>query len=224
MKYTAFHYDMDGVLVDSEPVHVQSEKDTCDHFGLDVDYDAWGDMKGKTATVIFNELYNQHILKHGAYDIPPVDEIIKYKTKQFLKLVEDGAVEPIEGAVSLLYWTHEYGEGQSLVTSSNRKVASAILRQFGLYKYFDRVITGDDVRFGKPHPEPYVRSIRAMHTKPSRSLVFEDSKAGVRSALGARCSVMALTSSYHDEEVLNNLNATHVVNSWYEAPYIIEAA
>lgn len=224
MKYTAFHYDMDGVLVNSEPIHVQSEKDTCDHFGLDVDYDAWDEMKGKTATDIFEELYSRHISKHGAYDMPPVEELIKYKTDYFLKLVKDGAVEPIEGAINLLYWTREHGSRQALVTSSNSRVAHAILRQYGLRKYFDKVITSDDVYMGKPHPEPYIRSVRSMYTRPTESLVFEDSKAGVRSALGAHCAVMALTSSYHDEETFKNLNSTFVVSSWYEAPDIIEAA
>lgn len=225
MRYEAFHYDMDGVIVNSEPIHVESEKDTCRYYGLDIDYATWDGFKGRTAEDIFKYLHAQHVEKHGADEIPSVAELIAHKTNAFIGLVEDGAIQPIEGAMDLIKWTNRCADGkQSLVTSSNELVMKAILRQFALEKFFPVTVSGNDIRIGKPHPGPYLKALRKTEAKATKSLVFEDSKNGIRSALGARCAVMAITSSYHDSEDLSKVNPTYIVDRWCDAPAIIRAA
>lgn len=221
MKYESFHYDMDGVIVDSEPVHVMAEKDTCQHFGLDVDLDSWDDMKGKTAVDIFGELRTQHMTKHATLDVPSVEELVRYKTNNFVSLIEDGAVVPVDGALELLAWTRDHSAKQGLVTSSNRKVTGAIVRQFNLDRYFDTAVTGNDVRIGKPHPGPYLKSLRLLGANARTALAFEDSKNGLRSAVGAKMGSMAITSSYHDRSDFAKINPTYIVDSWSEALMII---
>lgn len=225
MKYEAFHYDMDGVIVNSEPLHVESEKNTCRHYGLGIDYDTWDGFKGRTAEDIFAYLHAQHVERYGGNDIPSVNELIRHKTAAFIELVRDGAIEPIDGAIDLIKWTSRQTDGkQSLVTSSNELVMKAILHQFALEKYFNVTVSGNDIRIGKPHPGPYLKALRKTEAKASQSLVFEDSKNGIRAALGARCAVMALTSSYHDREALSAVHPTYIVDSWYEAPAIIQTS
>lgn len=224
MKYETFHYDMDGVLVDSEPTHVAAERETCEHFGLDIDVATWDGMKGKTARDIFESLYWQHAEKHGLSETPSVDEMVRHKTNKFLKLIADGAILPVDGAEELLEWTKNHGTGQGLVTSSNRLVTTAILHRFDWRKLFDVVVTGNDVRIGKPHPGPYLKSLRLLDARRETALAFEDSKNGLRSAIAAKIGSMAITSSYHSRDDFSKLNPTYVVDSWYDAPRIIEAS
>lgn len=223
MKYKAFHYDMDGVLVNSEPLHVSAEMETCRRYGLDIDYDAWLGLKGRTAEDIFVHLYDEHVAKHGPADIPSVQHLIDHKTNEFINMIWDGRIEPIEGSHELVRWTRRHSEAQSLVTSSNHRIAQAILKYFNFQKSFDVQVTGDDVRIGKPHPGPYLKALRLTGAKASESLVFEDSKNGIRAALGARCAVMAITSSYHTREDLEKVNPTYIIDSFCEASALIKS-
>jgi HAD superfamily hydrolase (TIGR01509 family) len=236
MKYRAFHYDMDGVLVNSEPLHVEVEKETCQHYGLDIDFDGWNGFKGRTAEDIFSHLHLEHTLKHPDADIPTVEELIRHKTNKFIDKVFEGAIEPIDGATELVKWTRKNSEIQSLVTSSNYRVKDAIISYFDLQKHFDISVTADDIRIGKPHPGPYLKSLRLMEKmademkrakiRASESLVFEDSKAGIKSARKAGCAVMAITSAYHSREELALVDPTptYIVDSWREATAVISVA
>lgn len=222
MKYRAYHYDMDGVLANSEPLHEAVEKQTCLHYGLDVDMSTWEAFKGMTAEAIFGKLHAEHVMKHGDRDIPTVEELIAHKTDAFIDGVWDGAIDPIDGASDLVRWTHGRADAQTLVTSSSRRVQQAVLRYLNLDRFFDEIVTGDDVVSGKPNPEPYVKALGKVGARAEESLVFEDSKNGIRAALGAKCAVMALTSAYHSREQLAVVNPTFIVDNWFEAPRIIE--
>jgi beta-phosphoglucomutase-like phosphatase (HAD superfamily) len=236
MKYRAFHYDMDGVLVNSEPLHVAVEKETCQHFGLGIDLDGWDGFKGQTAEAIFSHLHLEHMNKYPDVDIPDVDELIRYKTTAFIERVFEGEIEPIDGAMELVKWTRKKAEMQSLVTSSNYRVKDAIISRFDLQKMFDVSITSHDIRIGKPHPGPYLKSLRDINRRmdemgrpkirASESLVFEDSKAGIKSARKAGCAVMAITSAYHSREELAAVDPspTYIVDGWHEAQDIILAS
>jgi len=213
---------MDGVLANSEPLHEEVEKETCLHYGLDIDMDAWSEFKGMTAEDIFRKLHRMHVLKHGDRDLPSVEELIAHKTNIFVDRVWDGAIDPIDGASDLVRWTYGHTDAQTLVTSSSRRVQQAVLRYLNLERFFDDVVTGNDVSLGKPHPEPYMKALARVGARAEESLVFEDSKNGIRSALGARCAVMAIVSPYHSRGELATVHPTYIVDNWFEVPRIIE--
>lgn len=213
MKYRAVHFDMDGVLANTEPLHVAAEQQTCRDFDFDIDPNQWGGFKGMTADDIFTHLLNTY----GDSQTLTVERLIDHKTNLFIEMSWDN-LEPIDGAIEFVKWARHNVDKMSLVTSSNRRVQSHIMGAFGIGKYFDKVITGDDIPkgMGKPNPEPYLRALQKTGASANRSLVVEDSKAGIRAGLGAKCAVLAVTTS-HSKEELREVAPTYIVDDFMQA-------
>ncbi len=167
---------MDGVIANTEPLHVAAEQQTCKDFDFAIDPDQWGGFKGQTAEAIFG-----HLLRYyGDPQAQTVEQLIDHKTELFLDLAR-GQLEPIDGALDFIAWSRGKFDTVALVTSSNRRVQQCIIGRFGLAHLFDAVVTGDDIENGKPHPEPYLRSLDLTSSDAQRSLVIEDSMSGIRS-------------------------------------------
>jgi beta-phosphoglucomutase-like phosphatase (HAD superfamily) len=86
---------------------------------------------------------------------------------------------------------------------------------FNLWPFFSTVITGQDIISGKPHPEPYLKTAEKLGVAPANALVIEDSLNGVRSGKAAGCPVIAITTSF-PRELLMELQADYVVDSFAE--------
>jgi beta-phosphoglucomutase-like phosphatase (HAD superfamily) len=86
---------------------------------------------------------------------------------------------------------------------------------FNLSPYFSTIITGEDVINGKPHPEPYLKTAEKLGVAPANALVIEESLNGVRSGKGAGCRVIAITTSFPRESLIE-IQADYVVDSFAE--------
>lgn len=205
------HWDMDGVIADTEPLHVQAEIDTCKANGFAIDESSWNGFKGQTAQAIFRHL----ITTHGNPEVHKVDELIAHKTDRFIELATAGLV-PIDGALTFMRWVRGRATTMNLVTSSNRRVQTHIVEAFDIGHMLDHVVTGDDIKNGKPHPEPYIRASQFAEADPSTVLVIEDSKSGITSALGAGCMVLAIATSHTPEELMG-ANPTFIATDYRDA-------
>ncbi|HYF96802.1 MAG TPA: HAD family phosphatase [Patescibacteria group bacterium] len=196
-KFEAIHFDMDGVIADTEPLHVMAEKQTCIDYGFDINPDDWTGFKGRTAQDIFSYL----ISTYGDPAKYTPEELINHKTTLFLDMAKT-RLEPIEGVVEFLNWARKAYTKMSLVTSSNKRVQSFIVDALGIGSLFDAVITGDDITEGKPSPQPYLKASKQLNITPNSSLVIEDSASGIQSGLTAGCAVLAVATSHTVEELL----------------------
>ena len=93
------------------------------------------------------------------------------------------------GAVELLTYANEKDVPCGLATSTGSSLTATKLELSGLDRHFSVIVTGDDVRRGKPNPEPFVTAARRLGQHPTRCWALEDSANGVRSALAAGCQV-----------------------------------
>lgn len=194
--FHAIHFDMDGVIADTEPFHAQAEMQTCAEYGFDVHPKEWNDFAGRTAVDIFTYLIN----KFGDPKIHSADKLIARKTEIFLGITED-KIQPIEGVMDFLKWARANHKKMTLVTSSNRRTQQHIVTRFDIEDYFDHIITGNDIKNGKPHPEPYQKAIKLSDIAGNKSIVIEDSKSGIKSALSAGCLVLGIATSHSPLEL-----------------------
>lgn len=195
--FNSVHFDMDGVIANTEPLHVAAEQQTCKNFNFSINPEQWGGFKGQTADAIFGYLLSTY----GNADTQTVGQLMDHKTQLFLDMASQH-LEPIDGALDFLQWTKDTFEIVTLVTSSNRRVQQCITKHFGIEYLFDNVVTGDDIVNGKPHPEPYLRSLEQTNTDAEHALVIEDSKSGIKSALAAKCCVLAIATSHPPNELI----------------------
>lgn len=215
-KYQAIHFDMDGVIADTEPFHVAAEQQTCVEYDFAIEPSQWGGFKGRTSKDIFTHLINTY----GDPQVHTPEQLIERKTDIFLESVS-GRLTPIDGVLGFLHWAREAHEYMSLVTSSNSRVQRFIVSTFEIEGLFDVVVTGDDITEGKPSPQPYQKAIDMLGAKASKSVVIEDSHSGIISGRTAGCDVLAIMTS-HSHAELTEARPTYIVPNYDEAQRQLE--
>lgn len=170
-------WDMDGTLIDSEPLWLEAEQAMLDRFGLQMGADTAERMVGSglwQAAAHFQQL-----------GVPlSADEIVA----DWARAVAEGMQREVPawrpGARELLVSLNEAGIPCALVTMSVRSLADAVVMKLP-QGAFTAVIAGDEVEHEKPHPDPYLRGAASLRVPIERCLAFEDSPTGLRSAHSA---------------------------------------
>ncbi len=170
-------FDMDGVLLDSEPLHLAAKLDILKEFGvtgIDVagyagigNIEFWTDMKRefgiqKDTLDLLNMQYS-HILSHVISD----------------------KVQPIEGAVELLETLNENDIETALASASHSQLVYPVIEELKLAGYFPIVVTGSDTSASKPDPGIYLLALERMSRAGKDGFAVEDTTNGIRSAAGA---------------------------------------
>jgi beta-phosphoglucomutase len=181
-------FDMDGVIVDSVPIHEEAERLTFRAFDIDVPTDAWRDFKGKTA----HDIMRIAVARYGSphHD---VQTLVAYRTDLVVEMLT-GRVQLIPGAAAFIQKARQAYRKLAITTSSKRRILNAILDTHDLERYFDVIVTGDDITRGKPDPEPYVATLHQLGADARQTLVIEDADNGVIAAKRAGCHVAGLMS------------------------------
>lgn len=185
MRLSAFDavlFDMDGTLVDTEPLWHRAEITLFGEHGLD-----WSVEQALTLTGWNMPAVAQFMQQRGV-DLP-ADQIIE----RLSGLVEDGlgSVPLHAPVVELLANARAVGLPTAMVTMSPRALADAVLAALPAGS-FDLTLAAEDVDRGKPDPEPYLRAAAALGVDPQRCLAIEDSRPGITSAIAAGCVVRSV--------------------------------
>ncbi|MBI1987601.1 MAG: HAD family phosphatase [Nitrospinae bacterium] len=187
-------FDMDGVIVDSMPFHFRAWHQAFASIGVEVSQEEIYLREGEKGEVTAREILEER-------KIPPREEerqeLVRRKREIFRQIVTH---ELFPGVRELLEELRSRGASLGLVTGTSRKEAERLLPE-GFLDQFDVVVTGDDVRQGKPHPEPYLKAVRELGLDPSQCVVIENSPNGIRSAKGAGLRCIALTTSLPREHL-----------------------
>jgi HAD superfamily hydrolase (TIGR01509 family) len=203
----AIIFDMDGVIVDSEPLHVQAEHAICEQYGIKAPWSEWDRFKGQTEQEMF-----AYIVQNFTDGTIAAHELIRTKYDLLLTLFSE-KLQPIPGAIPFIRWAKEHYRKLALTTSSERKLQKLIFDRYKLHPYFDVVITGDQIQHSKPHPEPYIKTITSLKLAANICVVIEDSVLGILAAKKAGCKVVGITTSFSEKKLLE-AGADVVVNNF----------
>lgn len=177
-------WDMDGTLVDTEPYWIRAEHElVAAHGGV------WTDEMAHQLVGKALEDSARMIIDATGIDLSPI-EIINRLLDRVIEQVEE-AVPWRPGAPELLAELGALGVPNVLVTMSWRNLAEAVLRNLPEAS-FGGLVTGDSVRHGKPHPEPYLTAAAGLGLEPGACIAIEDSPTGVRSATTAGVPTIAV--------------------------------
>jgi HAD superfamily hydrolase (TIGR01509 family) len=177
-------FDMDGLLVDSEPLWFESEADVMARLG-----GTWTrqDQEHLLGSALDRSV--RYFLERAT--VPArADQVGEWLVAGVIHRVHDRGVTVMPGAAALVAEVAASGLPYALVTSSQRRFVDAVLSRTGMR--FPVVVTGNDVRASKPSPEPYLLAARRLGADPGRCLVLEDSPTGVAAAEAAGCFVVAV--------------------------------
>jgi HAD superfamily hydrolase (TIGR01509 family) len=177
-------FDMDGLLVDTEPLWFETEAEVMARLGapwtkLDQEQLLGGSMDNTVG----------YLLARATRPAPPAD-VARWMTEGMLRRVAEGRVMVRPGARELLAEVAAAGVPHALVTGSQRPFTEAVLASTGFR--FPVTVTGDDVTRTKPDPEPYLLAAKLLDADPEQCVALEDSPNGVASATAAGCHVVAV--------------------------------
>ncbi|MFY0405389.1 HAD family hydrolase [Solicola sp. PLA-1-18] len=178
-------WDLDGTIVDTEPIWIAAEFDLARRHGAE-----WSD--DDAMQLVGNDLLEsgRYIKKRMDLDLEP-EEIVADLIAAVLRHMESGDLQWRPGALELLAQLRSAGVLLGLVTMSWRSIVESLLPHLP-EDVFDVVMTGDEVSAGKPDPEPYLAAARALGVDPRDCVAVEDSPTGARSAQAAGCHVLAV--------------------------------
>lgn len=178
-------FDMDGVIVDSEPIYNQLFKYWLRDYDIEPDDDFYEKVMGGTWQVVFEEVNRRYDLK-----VDPSEQFSALNKKIIDRIVGEGIplMEGAADAIEKLQGKYEL----ALVSSSAGEVVERMLKHHGVYDFFSHVTTFGDFIYPKPHPQPYAITMAAMGVAPEECIVIEDSLNGTKAGLAAGAFVYGM--------------------------------
>ena len=189
-------FDMDGVLIDSGAHHRSAWRALLDELGaLPAEPEFWRLTIGRPAEEAVPLLLGRQVASTEAR------RLALRKRDLYATFAARGLLS-VPGVVDFVQALARLGVPRAVGTSASRGDVESLLGALGLRRYFEVIVTAEDVRFGKPSPEVYLESARRLGSPPAVCLVFEDSLVGVEAARRAGMRAIGVTTAHTAEELL----------------------
>jgi len=169
-------WDLDGTLVDSEEYHWQSWQHAMALDGTPVTHDQFMQTFGQR---------NETILRGWLGDsvaLERINRIADAKETEYRRLAAEHGLTPLPGAAEWLVRLQAAGWKQAIASSAPRLNVDVMLAALGLERYFDAIVSSEDVTRGKPEPDVFLIAAERLGASPDRCVVVEDAAAGVEAA------------------------------------------
>lgn len=176
-------FDMDGVLVDSEPLNLQALINTLEEIGLSLPREYYSKFIGVSVTDTMQQIIEDNHLCVNADDLILADKINKKK------LIKEEGYPPIPFVKTLIKDLYKHGVKMAVASSSSEADIIQITKTLGIYKYFDKIISGDFVEHSKPSKDIFVLTLKELGICANQAIVIEDSMNGTiaSEAAGIKC-------------------------------------
>lgn len=195
----AIIFDFDGVVVDSEPLHMAGFQQVLkDRYGIELEREEYYDRY-----LAFTDLeaFEQILTDHGRrFDEQTIAELIEQKTALMHELLEAGA-EALPGVVDLMRSARAAGLAVGICSGALRGEIELAAGAVGALPYVQRIVSAEDVDAGKPHPQGYrlarrqLAELTGRELPPEHCVAVEDAPAGIVAAKAAGLRVLAVTTS-----------------------------
>lgn len=204
----AILYDLDGTIVNTDPLHYQAWQELLQEYKIEIDEEFYkSQMSGRLNPDIVQELLPQLSLE-------AVQEFSDRKEARFRDLAP--LLVPLPGLLNIITWANAHGCKQAVVTNAPRVNAEYMLSVLHLQDKFDRVVIAGEIGIPKPDPAPYLHILAYFGLNPEQAIAFEDSPAGIRAAVGAGIPTVGIASTQEPGK-LYDLGAMLVIRDFTDS-------
>ncbi|WP_203256783.1 HAD family hydrolase [Hyunsoonleella ulvae] len=173
-------FDMDGVIIDSEPMHRKAYHDMFKDIGIDVSTELYESFTGQSTINICKKLCDYFNLNESP------EALVALKRKHYKQFFDtDSDLDLIDGVLDLIKNYHNNGLTLVLGSSASMSGINMIFNRFDLNQYFKAKLSGADLKQSKPHPEIFVKAAEASGFDATECMVIEDSTNGIQAAKSA---------------------------------------
>lgn len=191
----AILFDLDGTLADTDSIHFAVWQDILVRYDLDIDRSFYRQrISGRTNSKIIKDIIPQLTLEDAW-------KLATEKEETYRRLAN--SLLPTPGLDRLIELCDQAAIKRAVVTNAPEDNVVYMLKVLRLTDTFPTVIMSKDAPPGKPAPAPYELALSRLQVKSKRAIAFEDSAAGIRSAIGAGIYTIGITSSHPAEELLS---------------------
>jgi HAD superfamily hydrolase (TIGR01509 family) len=182
-------FDMDGLMFDTENIYTMVGTELMRRRGLEYSNELKDAIMGMRPQATFETMIRWHDLRDRWEDLEDESNAI------YVSLLDEH-LAPMPGLFELLDALETAGVPKAIATSSNKAMTEEVLSRVELACRFAFILTAEDVRQGKPHPEIYQTAARRFGLRPEQTLVLEDSQNGCRAAAAAGAFTVAVPSAH----------------------------
>jgi len=208
-------FDMDGVLVDSEPLHKRAKELAFGEFGVVLPESVYDSYKGRPDATMLPE-----ILSARGWSVDKIQELSLRKRAIYEQIEHE--LQAVEGAVEFVSWAASRYK-IALATSATARNRDAVLKLLGIGPLFHAVVDASGHQRPKPDPQVFQMALEKLHLKAADCWIIEDSVNGLRAAKAAGCYAVAITTTF-DKQTLLNAGADSVMNSFTELQTVLKSA
>ena len=205
-------FDMDGVIIDSEPIHLKVDIETMKALGCNISIEELEKYVGATNEYMFEDIKKNYNISKS------IDEIINYKVEITKQKIIQSDLEPIEGIRELLSELKNKNIPTAIASSSPRSFIDVVVSKFKLQDYFRFIVSGEEVANGKPEPDVYIETAKKLGMLPRDCTVIEDSKNGVLAAKAAGMKCIGFQNANSGNQDLSK--ADTIVKSIVEIKFL----
>jgi len=194
---TTIIFDMDGVIVDSEPVHQRLEREMYASLGLTISEEEHKTYVGTSSVDMWTMIGKKHRLTKTP------EALLKIGRLQYWTALDNDEVQLVHGVKSIITKFYQQGFTLQVASSATRPTVDKVMAHFQLDEYFSHRIGGNEVTKSKPEPEIFLRAAQQSGSNPERCLVIEDSTNGIKAALRAGMHCIGYANSGTGEQDLS---------------------
>lgn len=207
-------FDMDGVIIDSEPAYLEMNLKMFSEMGIEMDDDDYKALVGMPSLPMWTMLKEKYNFEKE------VDEIILSEKNRMFEILDSGIIsKPMNGISDLLNELKSNNYKLSVASSSAKDNIELILKKLGLYNYFEFIISGEEVVKGKPDPEMFLKVAEKFKVSSAECFVLEDSTNGVNAAISAGMNCIGFKNNDTNHQdiskadiIIQNFEKTNIEN------------
>ncbi len=182
-------FDFDGVVVQSEPLHLLSFRMLLEPLGVTISEERWyREFTGIGSTAIITALFKDFGINED------VRSWVEWRKKIYQDLIEEGKLSATPGILDFLKYLRQRGIKTAVVSGGHGTNIRFALKELGLSEYFDIIVGLEDVQHRKPHPECFLTAAKKLGIMPSECLAIEDSPSGTAAAHAAGMKLVCIKS------------------------------
>lgn len=197
-------FDMDGTIINSTYCDYLAWKKLLEEFGIHLEYDEYIGILGiKGAEVLKSKI--------PSLSEEEIHNLLKKKLVLFKEIATETGINAIPFVKEFILDLKKEGLPIGLASSSRREKINFVLSPTGLLEMFDVIVSGEDVKNGKPHPDIFLTATNSLNLLPEEVIIFEDAAIGVKAARNANIRCVAITTTTPPEQLTD---ADFVINSY----------
>lgn len=208
----AILFDMDGLMLETKLTWQEAEKGLLTSFGKTYDKEIAKKYQGMRVPGVVSIMIKEYQLSINE------NQGVEMLTQRIVDNYQNPNLKLLPGCEQIVKQLHNSGKYHLAIASSSPKAAiQAMIQRFNFDRYFDELVSGDEVKEGKPAPDVFLECAKRLNISPTDCLVFEDAPKGIEAAKRAGMKAVAVYNSFfYTPEDFKNQNADLIVSSLNE--------